>query len=76
LARRDGRAAFARDAAKAAPLEFVAPASLAGADAAALPARGLAAVGPLALGASVLPGAPPIRGVPAAELPDAAVADA
>jgi len=54
----------------------VAPAGEAGADGAALPARGVAAVEPLGLGASILPSAPPIRGDAAAGLPDLAVADA
>jgi len=65
-----------RDAATAAPLDLVAPAGVAGADAAAPPARGVAAVEPWALGAPVLPGAPPTRGDPAAGLFDVAVADA
>ena len=76
MARRDRWAAFPRAAAEAAPLEFVAPASVASADAAAPPACGVAAVEPLALVAPVLPGAPPTRGEPAAGLPDLAVADA
>jgi len=70
------RAALPRDAATAATLDLVAPAGVAGADAAAPPARGVAAVEPLALGAPVLPGGPPTRGDPAAGLPDLAVADA
>jgi len=65
-----------RDAATAAPLNLVAPAGVAGADAAAPPTRGVAAVEPLALEAPILPGAPPTRGDPAAGLPDLAVADA
>jgi len=65
-----------RDAATAAPLDLVAPAGVEGADAAAPPTRGVAAVEPLALGAPVLPGAPPTRGDAAAGLPDLAVADA
>jgi len=76
LTRRDRRAAFPRATAEAAPLDLVAPAGVAGADAAGPPARGVAAVEPLALGAPVLPGAPPTREVPAAGLPDLAVADA
>ena len=54
----------------------MAPAGVAGADAAGPPARGVAAVDPLALGAPVLPGAPPTRGVLAAGLLEFAVADA
>ena len=65
-----------RAAAAAAPLDLVAPAGGAGADAAAPPARGVAAIEPLALGALLLPGTPPTRGEPAAGLPDLAVADA
>jgi len=76
LAWRARRAALPRDAATAAPLDLVEPAGVAGADAAAPPVRGVAAVEPLALGAPKLPGAPPIRGDPAAGLPDLAVADA
>jgi len=64
------------DAATAAPLDLVAPAGVAVADAAAPPTRGVAAVEPLALGALTLPGAPPTRRDPAAGLPDLAVADA
>jgi len=64
-----------RDAATAAPLDLVAPAGVAGADAAAPPSRGVAAVEPVALGAPILPDAPPTRGEPAAGLPDVAVAD-
>jgi len=60
----------------AAPIDLVAPVGVAGADAAAPPARGVAAVEPLALGAQILPDAPPTRGDPAAGLPDWAVADA
>jgi len=52
------------------------PAGVAGADAAAPPARRVAAGEPLAFGAPVLPGALPTRGDPAAGLPDLAVADA
>ena len=52
----------------------MAPAGVAGADAAAPPARGVAAVELLALGAPVLPGAPLVRGVTAAGLPESAVA--
>jgi len=74
LDRRDRRAAFPRAVAEAAPLELVAPAGVAGADAAAPPARGVAAVELLALGAPVLPGPPLVRGVTAAGLPDLAVA--
>ena len=55
---------------------MVAPAGVAGADAAAPPALGMAAVELLALGAPVLPGAPLARGVTAAGLPDLAVAGA
>jgi len=76
LAWRARQAALPRDAATAAPLDLVAPAGVAGADAAAPPARGVAAVEPLALGAPILRGAPPTRGDPAAGLPDLAVADA
>jgi len=76
LAWRARRAALPRDAATAAPLDLVVPAGVAGADAAAPPTRGVAAVEPLALGAPILPGAPPTRGDPAAGLPDLAVADA
>jgi len=76
LAWRDRRAALPRDAATAAPLDLMAPAGVTGADAAAAQARGVAAVEPLALGAPVLPDAPPTRGDPAAGLPDLAVADA
>jgi len=76
LAWRARRAAFPRDAATVAPLDLVAPAGVAGAEAAAPPARGVAAVEPLALGAPVIPGAPPSRKDPAAGLPDLAVADA
>jgi len=76
LAWRARRAALPRDAATAAPLDLVAPASVAGADAAAPPTRGVAAVEPLALGAPILPGAPLTRGDPAAGLPDLAEADA
>ena len=65
-----------RAAAAAAPLDLVAPAGVAAADAAASPARGVAAVELLALGAPVLPDAPPTRGDSAAGLPDLAVADA
>jgi len=65
-----------RAAAEDAPLDLVEPAGVAGADVAAPPARGVAAVEPLALEAPVPPGAPPTRGVPAARLPDLAVADA
>ena len=72
----DRQAAFCRAAAEAAPLDLVAPAGVAGADAVAPPARGVAAVEPLALRAPVLPGAPPTSGDPAAGLPDLAVADA
>jgi len=64
-----------RDAATVAPLDSVAPAGVAGTDAAAPPTRGVAAVEPLELGAPILPGAPPTRGDPAAGLPDLAVAD-
>jgi len=76
LAWRARRAALPRDAATAAPLDLVAPAGVAGADAIAPSARGVAAVEPFALGEPILPGAPPSRGDPAAELPDLAVADA
>jgi len=65
-----------RAAAEAAALDLVAPAGVAGADAPAPPARRVAAVEPLALGAPVLPDAPLARGVPATGLPDLAVADA
>ena len=65
-----------RDAATAAPLDVVTPAGVAGADAAAPPARGVAAVEALALGAPILPGGPPTRGDPAAGQPDLALADA
>ena len=54
----------------------MAPAGVAGADAAASAARRVAAVEFLALGAPVLPCAPPTRGVPAAGMPEMAVADA
>jgi len=74
LAWPDRQAAFLRAAAEAAPLDLVAPAGVAGADAAAPPARGVAAVERFALGAPVLPGAPPIREEFAAGLPDVAVA--
>jgi len=63
-------------ATEAASLDLVAPAGVAGADAAAPPARRVAAVEPLALGAPVLPDAPLARGVSATGLPDLAVADA
>ena len=76
MAWRARRAALPRDAATAAPLDLVAPAGVAVADAAAPPTRGVAAVEALALGAPILPGAPPTRGDPAAGLPDLAVADA
>jgi len=76
LARRDRRGAFPRAAAEATSLDLVAPAGVAGADVAAPPARGVATVEPFALGAPVLPGATLARGVPAAGLPDLAVADA
>jgi len=76
VAWRDRRAALPRDAATAAPLDLVAPAGVAGADAAAPPARGVAAVEPLALGAPVLPDAPLTRGDSAAGLSNLAVADA
>ena len=76
MAMRDRRAALPRAAAEAAPFDLVAPAGEAGADAAAPPARGVTAVEPLALGAPVMPGAPPTCGVPAAVLPDLAIADA
>ena len=76
MAWRDRRAALPRDAATAAPLDLVAPAGVAGAAAPAPPARGVADVEPLALGAPVLSGAPPTRWDPAAGLPDLAVADA
>jgi len=76
LARRDRRAAFPRAVAEAGPLDLVAPAGVAGADAAAPQARGVAALELLALGAPVLPGAPLVRGVTAAGLPDWAVASA
>ena len=76
MAWRARRAALPRDAATDAPLDAVAPAGVAGADAAAPRARGVAAVEPLASRAPVLPGAPPTRGDPAAGLPDLAVADA
>jgi len=65
-----------RDAATAAPLDLVAPAGVAGADAAAPPARGVAAVESLEMGTPVRPSAPPTREDPAAGLPDLAVADA
>jgi len=51
----------------------VAPAGVAGADAAAPPVRGVAAVELLALGAPVLAGASLVRVVAAAGLPDLAV---
>ena len=76
MARRDRQVASPRAAAEAAPLDLVAPAGVAGADAAAPRARGVTAVEPLALGAPDLPGAPPTRGVPAAGLPNLEVADA
>ena len=76
MAWRARRAALPRDAATAAPLDLVAPAGVAVADAAAPPTRGVAAVEALALGAPILPGVPPTRGDPAAGLPDLAVADA
>jgi len=76
LALRNRRAALPRAAATAAPLDLMAPAGVAGADAAAPPARGVAAVEPLALGVPVLPGAPPTRGDHAAGLPQLSVADA
>jgi len=76
LARRDRRAAFPRAAAEATPFDLVAPAGVAGADVAAPPARGVTTVEPLVLGAPVLPGATLARWVPAAGLPDLAVADA
>jgi len=75
-ARSDRRAGFPRAVAEAAPLDLEAPASVAGADATTPPARGLAAVELLALGAPVLPGAPLVRGVTAAGLPDLAAAGA
>jgi len=76
MAWRGRRAAFPRDAATAAPLDLVAPAGVAEADAASPPALGVAAVEPLVLKAPVLPGAPPTLEDPAAGLPDLAVADA
>ena len=76
MAWRAWRAALPQDAATAAPHDWVAPAGVAGAAAPAPPARGVAAVEPLALGAPVLPGAPPTRGDAAAGLPDLAVANA
>jgi len=76
LAWRGRRAASPRDAATATPLDLVAPAGVAGTDATAPPAGRVAAVEPLALGAPVLPDAPPTRGDPAAGQPDLAVADA
>ena len=76
MAWRGRRAASPRNAATAAPLDLVAPASVAGTDAAAPPAGGVAAVKPLTLGAPVLPDVPPTRGDPAAGMPDLAVADA
>jgi len=67
---RDRRTAFPRAAAEAAPLVLVAAVGEKGADAAAPPARGVAAVEPLDLAAPVLAGAPLVRTVAAAGLPD------
>jgi len=73
LAGRDRRAAFSQTVAEVAPLDLVAPAGVAGADAAAPPVRGVADVELLALGAPVLAGASVVRVVAAEGLPDVAV---
>jgi len=57
LAGRDRRTAFPRAVAEAAPLHLVAPVGVTGADAAALPARGVSTFEPLALAAPILAGA-------------------
>jgi len=61
LAGRDRWTAFAQGVADAAPLDLVAPFGVTCAGAAASPARGVAAVEPLALAAPTLAGAPPVR---------------
>jgi len=72
LAGRDRRTAFARGVADAAPLDFVAPFGVRCAGAAAPPARGVAAVEPLALAAPTLADAPPVRADAVAGPPDLA----
>jgi len=72
LAGRDRRTAFARGVADAAALDFVAPFGVTCAGAAAPPARGVAAVDPLALAAPALAGSPSVRADAVAGPPDLA----
>jgi len=70
LAGRDRRTPLPRAVADAAPLDLVAPFGMTCAGAAAPPARGVAAVQPLALAAPTLTGAPPVRADAVAAPPD------
>jgi len=72
LAGSDRRTAFARGVADAAPLDLVAPLGVTCSGAAAAPARGVAAVVLLALAASALADAPPVRADAVAGPPDLA----